>query len=45
MIEESSAEEIVHDIGVRLRAAEEKSITAAVGIGEDMSSALMSSLA
>jgi hypothetical protein len=36
-IEESSGEEIVRDIGVQLRAAEEISITAAVDIGEDMS--------
>lgn len=36
-IEESSGEEIVHDIGTRLRATEEKSIKAAVDIGEEMS--------
>ncbi len=36
-IEESSGEEIVRDIGSRLRAAEEKTITAAVDIGEDVS--------
>jgi len=36
-IEESSGEEIVRDIGVRLRAAEDKTITAAVDTGEDVS--------
>ncbi len=38
VIEESSGEEIVRDIGVRLRAAEEDSIRAAVDTGEDMNS-------
>lgn len=38
VIEESSGEEIVHDIGVRLRTAEAKAITAAVDTGEVVSS-------
>ena len=36
VIEESSGEEIVCDVGTRLRALEEKAIAAAVDIGEDI---------
>jgi hypothetical protein len=38
VIEESSEEEIVRDVGVGLRADEAKSITAAVDLGDDMRS-------